>query len=91
MVTGYKPDISHIRISGCAIYVPIVPPQHSEMGPQDRKGICVGYESPSIINFLELLTGDLFTTRFADCHFDEIVFPPLGELRMSTFLKNDAN
>ena len=27
---------------------------------------------------LEPLTGDLFTARFADCHFDEIVFPPLG-------------
>ncbi|PRQ59184.1 putative RNA-directed DNA polymerase [Rosa chinensis] len=48
------------------------------MGPQRRMGIYVGYESPSIIRFLEPLTGDLFTARFADCHFDETVFPPLG-------------
>ena len=26
----------------------------------------------------EPLTGGLFTARFADCHFDETVFPPLG-------------
>ena len=24
------------------------------------------------------MTGDLFTARFADCHFDESVFPILG-------------
>jgi hypothetical protein len=39
--------------------------------------IYVDYESSSIICFLELLTGDLFTA-FASCHFDETVFPPLG-------------
>ena len=40
-------------------------------------GIYVGYESPSIIKYLEPLTGDLFTARFADCHFDEMIFPTL--------------
>ncbi|XP_075092484.1 uncharacterized protein LOC142172710 [Nicotiana tabacum] len=28
---------------------------------------------------LEPMSGDLFTTRFVDCHFDESVFPTLGE------------
>lgn len=41
-------------------------------------GIYVGYESPSIIKWLEPSTGDLFTARFADCHFDESFFPTLG-------------
>ncbi|KAM1418002.1 hypothetical protein ACFXTO_021734 [Malus domestica] len=41
-------------------------------------GIYVSYDSPSIVQYLEPLTGDLFTTRFADCHFDEIVFLSLG-------------
>ena len=49
------------------------------MGPQRRLGIYVGYESPSIIKYLEPLTGDIFTARFADCHFNESVFPTLGE------------
>ena len=48
------------------------------MGPQRRLGIYVGYESPSIIKYLEPSTGDLFTVRFADCHFDEKLYPTLG-------------
>ena len=28
---------------------------------------------------MELRTGDLFTTSFADCHFDESIYPILGE------------
>ncbi len=76
-MTGYEPDISHLRIFGCTIYVPITPPQRTKMGPL-RMGIYVGYESPTIVRYLEPLTGDLFTARFADCHFDETVFPSLG-------------
>ena len=38
----------------------------------------MGFDSPSIIRYLEPLTGDMFTARFADCHFDETVFPSLG-------------
>ena len=48
------------------------------MGPQRRMGIYVGYESPSIVTYLEPSTGDLFTARFDDCHFDESSFPTLG-------------
>ncbi|XP_074287961.1 uncharacterized protein LOC141613124 [Silene latifolia] len=48
------------------------------MGPQRRLGIYVGFISPSIIKYLEPMTGDLFTARFADCHFDEHTFPVLG-------------
>ena len=39
----------------------------------------MGFNSPSIIRYLEPTTGDLFTTRFADCQFDESTFPILGE------------
>ena len=78
LVTGCEPDVSHIRIFGCAVYVPIAPPQRTKMGPQRKKGIYVGYETSSILRYLEPLIGDLFTARFADCHFDETVFPPLG-------------
>ena len=75
---GQEPNISHLRIFGCAVYVPIAPPQRTKMGPQRRLGIYVGYETVSIIRYLEPLTGDVFTTRFADCQFDESVFPSLG-------------
>ena len=75
---GHQPNISHLRVFGCAVYVPIAPPQRTKMGPQRRLGIYVGFDSPSIIRYLEPLTGDMFTARFADCHFDETVFPSLG-------------
>ncbi|GKE81204.1 hypothetical protein Tco_1551204, partial [Tanacetum coccineum] len=29
--------------------------------------------------YVEPLTGDVFTARFADCHFNEAIFPLLGE------------
>ncbi|GKC87238.1 copia protein [Tanacetum coccineum] len=78
LVFGQEPNISHLRIFGCAVYVPIAPPQRTKMGPQRRLGIYVGYDSSSIIKYLEPSTGDLFTARFADCHFDESMFPTLG-------------
>ena len=48
------------------------------MGPQRMLGIYVGYESRSIIKYFEPRTGDLFTTNFVNCHFDELVYPTLG-------------
>jgi hypothetical protein len=38
----------------------------------------VGYKSPSIIKYLEPLTGGLFTTGHADCIFDEYNFSALS-------------
>ena len=71
-------NISHLRIFGCAVYVPIVPTQHIKMGPQWRLGIYVGFNSSSIIRYLEPLTGEVFTVRIAGCHFNESVFLSLG-------------
>ena len=78
MVFDKEPDISHLRIFECAVYVPIAPPKRTKMGPQRRLGIHIGYESPSIIKYLEPSMGDMLTTRFADCHFDESNFPTTG-------------
>jgi len=49
------------------------------MDPHRKLGIYVGYLSPSIIKYLEPLTGDLFTAEYADCMFNEDHFPVLGE------------
>jgi hypothetical protein len=48
------------------------------MGPHRKLGIYMGYQSPSIIEYLEPLTGDLFTARYADCIFREDHFSALG-------------
>ena len=79
IVSRSQPNISHLRVFGCAVYVPIPPKQRSKMGPQRRLGIYVGFLSASIIHYIEPLTGNLFTAHFASCNFDESLFPPLGE------------
>lgn len=61
LVLGHEPDISHLRTFGCAVQVSVAPPQRTKMGPQHRLGIYIGFDSPSIIRFLEPLTGDVFT------------------------------
>ena len=33
LVLGTQPNISHLRIFGCAVYVPITPTQRTKMGP----------------------------------------------------------
>ena len=48
------------------------------MGPHRKLGIYVGYETSSVIKYLEPMTGDLHTARYADCVFDEDHFPALG-------------
>ena len=78
LVRGKEPSISHLRIFGCAVYVPIPPPQRTSMGPHQKLGIYVAYETPSIIKYLEPMTGDLHMARYADCVFDEDHFPALG-------------
>ena len=78
LVLGTQPNISHLRIFGCAVYAPIAPTQRTKMGPQCRIGIYVGLDAPSIIKYLEPMTGDVFRARFADCHFNETVLPQLG-------------
>jgi hypothetical protein len=41
-------------------------------------GIYVGFLSPSILKYLEPLTGDLFMVWFTDCIFNEGHFLALG-------------
>ncbi|CAA2961065.1 copia-like poly, partial [Olea europaea subsp. europaea] len=53
---GYEPNIFYLRIFGCAFQVPILPSQFTKMGPQRKLGIYVGFDSPSIIRYLEQLT-----------------------------------
>jgi len=73
------PNIFHFRIFGCAVYVSIAPPQRTKIGPQCRLEIYIGFDSLSIIRYLEPLTSDIFKARFEDCHFDENIFPSLGK------------
>jgi hypothetical protein len=48
------------------------------MSPHRKMDIYVGYHSPSIIKYLEPMTGDLFTAWYADCIFNKDHFLALG-------------
>jgi hypothetical protein len=61
------------------VYVSIAPPQRTKMGPQHRLEIYVSFDYPSIIRYLEPLTGDIFKAHFEDYHFDENLLPSLGK------------
>jgi hypothetical protein len=78
LVSEREPNLSHLNFFGCAMYIPIFPPQRTKMGPQRRLKIYIGFHSPSIIKYLEPLTEDIFIAHFADCQFDETIFPILG-------------
>nr|GEZ51879.1 retrovirus-related Pol polyprotein from transposon TNT 1-94 [Tanacetum cinerariifolium] len=76
---GQEPNISHLKIFGCVVYVP-APPQRTKIGPQRGLRIYDGYETYSIIRYIEPLTSDLFTARFIDFRFDEAFFLELGPI-----------
>ena len=78
LVLDKQSNISHLRIFGCVVYVPIAPTQGTKIGPQRRFRIYIGFYSLSIIRYLELLIGNIFTAHFTDCHFNERIFPSLG-------------
>jgi hypothetical protein len=78
LVCGNAPNIFHLRKFRCVVYAPISPPKCTSMCPHRKLEIYVGYHSSLIIKYLEALTGDLFTARYADCIFNENHFPALG-------------
>jgi hypothetical protein len=77
LVSRREPNLSHFKKFCCVVYISISPPQRTKMGPQRRLGIYIGFHSPSIIKYLEPLTGDVFTAHFTDCQFDKTIFPIL--------------
>jgi len=45
--TGEKLDVSHLRISGCLVYIHISKEKRTKMEPSGKKGIFVGYSETS--------------------------------------------
>jgi hypothetical protein len=78
--TGIPPDLSHLCSFGCQIMVPIASPKRTKMGFQRQLRIYVGFDSPSIICYLEPTTKDVFKARHMDCYFDENIFSKLNIL-----------
>ena len=43
MFTGKKPEVSHLKIFGCPVYVHILKEKRTKLDPSLKKGIFVGY------------------------------------------------
>jgi hypothetical protein len=79
LAIGQPPNIYHFYIFDCVVYVLIALPQRTKMEPQHKLGIYVDFDSPSIIRYLEPLTGDILKACFENCHFDENIFTSPGK------------
>ena len=58
LILDHQYDISHLHTFGRAIFVPIAHLQCIKIGFLCRLGIYIGFNSLSIIKYLELLAGD---------------------------------
>ena len=43
MFTGKKPEVSHLKIFGCPVYIHIPKEKRTKLDPSRKKGIFVGY------------------------------------------------
>ena len=59
LAKGYHLNISHLRVFGSLVYVSIASTHRLKLGPQRRLGIYIGFQSASIINYIEPLTGEV--------------------------------
>jgi hypothetical protein len=78
MLSGRPPNVSHICVFGCQVWVPLPDPKRQKNGPQRQQGIYVGFDSPSIIRYLDPQTTNMFRAKFLNCKFLENVFPKLN-------------
>lgn len=77
LLSGRVPNVSHLRVFGCRVWVPIPEPQRHTIGAHRQEGIYVGFDSPSIIRYVNPSTGTLLRARFANCRFEEDMYPSL--------------
>ena len=75
LLPGQKPDISHLRVFGCQVWIPPIEPKRKTIGQLSLEGIYLGFDSSSIIWYLVLSTRILHKARFQNCQFNETKFP----------------
>ncbi|GIM15146.1 hypothetical protein Vretimale_17958, partial [Volvox reticuliferus] len=75
---GTKPDISHLRVFGCAAYAHVPKEKRNKLEPVSRKGIFVGYEHGG---HYRILFDDGSITKHSAVRFDETA---IGNSRMDS-------
>lgn len=86
LLSGRVPNVSHLRIFGCQVWVPVAEPQKKTISSHRQEGIYVGFDSPSIIRYVSPTTGTLLRAQFKNCKFVEHVFPTLPTIKPSIAL-----
>ena len=84
--SGRIPDVSHIKVFGCQVWVPVAEPKRHTIGAHQEEGIYIGFDSPAIIRYLVPATCILLKARFANCRFIESIFPKLYKSEPNTSL-----
>ena len=75
LLTGCTPNVSHLRIFGCRVWVPRPEPLRQTISVHKEESVYIGFDSPSIIRYFVPSTGALLKAQFQNCVFEENVFP----------------
>ena len=75
LLTSRTPNISHLRIFGCQVWVPRPEPLRRTISAHREEGVYMGFDSPSILKYFVPSTGALLKARFQNYVFEENVFP----------------
>ena len=70
MYTRKKPEVSHLKIFGCPVYVHILKEKRTKLDPSEKKGIFVGYYEVSK-SFKLYISGFHHIEISRDVTFDE--------------------
>jgi hypothetical protein len=77
LVSGRTPNVSHLRTFGCQVWVPVPEPAIRTISAHREEGIYVGFDSPSIIRYINTRTTQVHKARFENCRFVETIFPTI--------------
>jgi hypothetical protein len=70
MFTGKKPEVSHLKIFGCPVFIHITKEKRNKLEPSEKKGIFVGYYEVSKA-FKIYIPGHCHIEISMDVTFDE--------------------
>ena len=75
LTLGWPPNITHLRVFGSQVWVPVPEPQRKTIGTHRSEAIYLGYDSPNIIGYMDPKTGAILKVRLVNCKFIEHIFP----------------
>ena len=75
LLAGRPPNVSHLRVFRCQVWIPVAEPKRKTIGTHRFEAIYLGFDSPSIIRYMDIGNGNILKARFVNCKFVENVFP----------------